>query len=227
MEYLTRQADLITKSARQTRITIIGAGGIGSHTAIALTRMGYHNLTLIDNDVVSLSNVSSQGFDMCDVGKSKVEAVKQKTLRAVRVPIKVSNLRVNENSYIESTDIVILAVDSMQSRKVIHKLYSESTGYGNLINPAMGGEYATMNIYKNNRDDNKEFEKAWFTDEQGVQESCTAKATIYTTLLISGFICKAVKDITMGLPYVRNMAYDIKNNAPTLMFSSTGDNLLE
>lgn len=230
MDYLTRQADLITESARQAKISIIGCGGIGSHLALSLARMGYHNLTLYDDDVVSIHNVSSQGFNMNDVGKKKVAVVRDNIVSAVRKVIRTRQVRINRHnaSTLDGSIIVILAVDSMVARKEIVEGMKWNANNAMIINPAMGAEYLTVDVYNNNHRENlAEFNKAWFSDDDAVQEQCTAKATIYTTLLSAGFISKIVKDYTNGLPYVRNMAYDIKNNSPILMFESTGKNLLE
>ena len=217
-----RQSSLITEQARQARILIVGAGGIGSHTALALARMGYHNLTIYDDDVVDTHNLSSQGFDYRDIGKPKVQAVRSKILAAVRAVVTVHNKKVMSNTNLTGYDIVILAVDNMQARREII-LKAAADGVPFIINPAMGGEYMSMDIIQ---DGFSEYAANLHTDENSVQESCTSRATIYTTLLIGGTICKAVKDITMGNPHVTHMAWDIKNNSPVAIFNSEGEDLL-
>ena len=57
----------------------------------------------------------------------------------------------------------------------------------------MGAEFCVIDCYSG---DNWEFAftRAWFSDDKAVQDTCTAKATIYTTLLIGGFLSKIIKD---------------------------------
>lgn len=53
------------------RILLIGAGGIGSETALGLTRKGIFQLRIFDGDVVSLTNLTRQFFYKSDLGKNK------------------------------------------------------------------------------------------------------------------------------------------------------------
>ena len=233
MDYLNRQSGLITNEERKLRITIIGVGGIGSHTALALARMGFHDLTLIDDDAVSLQNCSSQGFDMGDVGSYKVDVMRQKIMRAVRCVPTIKKVRIDSTSDVLYTDVLIMAVDSMQARKEIFDVYFAKPDHhlkaSHVINPSMGGEYMNIDCYDGDAcdvgDESKAFADAWFTDDEGLQETCTTKATIYTTLLIAGTICKIVKDIATQNDYVKNITYDIKNNTIIHSYNNKGEEL--
>lgn len=230
MDYLNRQSGLITDQQRTMNIGIIGVGGIGSHTAIALARMGFHNLTIYDDDAVSLQNCSSQGFDMSDVGKPKVMAIRQTIMRAVRAVVKVRQSRVHKDSDLRH-DVIIMAVDSMAARRDIFAACC--AGDTELvINPSMGGEYMSIDTYDlsgnvSERDKVvKEFDKAWFSDDEASPETCTTKATIFTTLTIAGYICKIIKDVAVGNAHVSNIAYDIANNTPVHMYNNNGESLI-
>jgi len=226
---LLRQSDIINSDKIKTQqITIVGCGGIGSHLALALARMGAENILVIDPDVVSIENVSSQGFDMVDIGKPKVDVMKQKIIRAVGVMIKTSRKFITEAEAgslpTDTRSIVVAAVDSMESRRVIAKLLEMNTNEVLFINPAMAAEYLTIDTYETSyyTDWHRKFEAAWFSDDDGVQESCTAKATIYTTLLMSGFICKIIKDKVMRKDYVKQLTFDIGKNDILSMFDNNG-----
>lgn len=228
---LTRQSGIINSDwIRSKQITIVGCGGIGSHLALALARMGAENLKLIDPDVVSIENVNSQGFDMIDVGKHKVDAVKQKIIRAVGIMPTTDKRYITSASslnFLNDGSVIVLAVDNMESRKVIADLIEKTGADLLLINPAMGAEYITIDVYKTDYYSRglAKFREAWFSDEDGVQEDCTSKATIYTTLLISGFICKIIKDRVMSNSYMRQLTFNVKDNAIMSMFSSEDESL--
>lgn len=66
-----------TEPLKDARVTIAGAGGLGSNIAIALARSGVGHLTLIDFDVIEMSNLNRQQYKVSQVGMPKVVALKQ------------------------------------------------------------------------------------------------------------------------------------------------------
>lgn len=63
---------------RQSRVLMIGAGGIGCTAGELLVRAGVGHLTIIDFDQVELSNIQRQiAFFPEDVGQSKVQMLVQ------------------------------------------------------------------------------------------------------------------------------------------------------
>lgn len=60
------------------RITIIGAGAIGSYFSEILLRLGCYNITIIDGDNVEVGNMSRHTLTMNDVGVNKAEAVSKR-----------------------------------------------------------------------------------------------------------------------------------------------------
>lgn len=65
----------------RTQIAIFGIGGVGSFVLEGLARAGVENFILVDNDVVSLTNLNRQIIATTKtIGKSKVEVAKQRVL---------------------------------------------------------------------------------------------------------------------------------------------------
>jgi molybdopterin/thiamine biosynthesis adenylyltransferase len=57
------------------KILVVGIGGNGSHLALALTRMGFAEVALVDKDTVSPSNLTRQVlYTKSDVGRLKTDA---------------------------------------------------------------------------------------------------------------------------------------------------------
>lgn len=64
---------------KSKRIAVFGIGGVGGHVVEALARSGVGALDLIDNDVVSISNINRQIIATYDtVGKPKTEVMRER-----------------------------------------------------------------------------------------------------------------------------------------------------
>src|SRR4030067_1181879 len=69
----SRQADVVQVDLLDFPVTIVGAGGIGSPTALAVAKMGVKDLMVIDFDRVEAHNVPNQVLYPPDgVGELKV-----------------------------------------------------------------------------------------------------------------------------------------------------------
>lgn len=95
-----------TKGVREKlkgkKIGIAGCGGLGSNLAINLVRMGADNLILADFDVVEPSNLNRQQYFQDDIGKAKVETLKNLLLRInPKSEIRISKQKINPNNIIE------------------------------------------------------------------------------------------------------------------------------
>ena len=65
----------------KARVAVFGIGGVGGYVVEALARSGVGTLDLIDNDIVSLSNLNRQIIATHDViGRPKVEVAKERML---------------------------------------------------------------------------------------------------------------------------------------------------
>lgn len=211
-EHLTRQLDLLPIDKLGQPITIIGAGAIGSWTALALAKAGFCNLTVWDNDTISAENMNCQFYPLSKIGSPKVEALKEMIEAFADVSIETHYKRFTGERL---KGLVISAVDSMQARRVIWDAAKES-GATWYIDGRMGAENALL--YTMRPTDPKDitaYEKTLYSDASAMQERCTAKATVYTANLLSGLICKAVKDLVTKAPYPRTAhwaidAHDLK-----------------
>ncbi len=65
-------------------VGIAGAGGLGSNIAMALARAGVGRLVIVDFDEIEESNLNRQYYFLDQVGKSKLQMLKQNIDAAVR-----------------------------------------------------------------------------------------------------------------------------------------------
>jgi molybdopterin-synthase adenylyltransferase len=120
--------------AGQRRLTeshalIVGCGALGSHIADALARAGVGALTVVDRDVVELTNLQRQVlYDEADVeaGTPKAEAAKAR-LRRINSQITVSahvddfNHR-NAERFAERVDLIMDGLDNFETRYLLNDL---------------------------------------------------------------------------------------------------------
>lgn len=114
-----RQLDFFNpgEHRHRSRITIIGAGGIGSWTAVLLAKMGIRKLTVYDADVVSPHNLSTTCYTQSQLGMGKVDALAE--VIESMTGITITKKRRQYKGEVLKTDILISAVDSAVTRKVL------------------------------------------------------------------------------------------------------------
>ena len=113
------------KKIIQSKVLIIGMGGLGCPVAEFLTRAGVGSLGIIDFDNVDLSNIHRQSlYDIEDLKKSKVKAA-QKKLKKINSKTKVScyKIRLNKNNYnkiIKEYDYIVDGSDNFKTKFLIN-----------------------------------------------------------------------------------------------------------
>ena len=113
------------KKIIQSKVLIIGMGGLGCPVAEFLTRAGVGYLGIVDSDNVDLSNIHRQTlYDIEDLKKSKVEAALKK-LKKINPKTKVFsyNLRLNQNNFkkiINKYDYIIDGSDNFKTKFLIN-----------------------------------------------------------------------------------------------------------
>jgi molybdopterin/thiamine biosynthesis adenylyltransferase/rhodanese-related sulfurtransferase len=109
----------------QSKILLVGAGGLGCPAAFYLAAAGVGTLGIIDNDVVDISNLQRQILHTNDrVGKPKVESAKQ-TLQALNPDVKVIPYQekltsTNIMDIIKNYDFVIDGCDNFPTRYLVN-----------------------------------------------------------------------------------------------------------
>ena len=107
---------------RSGRVIIFGVGGVGSWCAECLVREGIGHLTLVDSDVVCVTNCNRQLMATTKtIGEPKVEALRRRLLEInpeadIIVYQKNFCKETAEDFHIEEYDYVIDAIDSLKDK---------------------------------------------------------------------------------------------------------------
>lgn len=122
---------------REKRVIIFGVGGVGSWCAECLVREGIEHLTLVDSDIVCVTNCNRQLMATSKtIGFPKVEALRDRLLE-INPEADILALRKNyseetANDFnIENYDYVIDAIDSLRDKiNLITRTLSNSPSKG-------------------------------------------------------------------------------------------------
>ena len=110
----------------KAKVIIIGAGGLGCPLGLYLAGAGIGEITLVDNDIIELSNLNRQiAFTNDDVGKSKSETLKV-SMNNLNPAVKVISIKdrlTNENisDLFNKKNLVVDCTDNFETRHLIAK----------------------------------------------------------------------------------------------------------
>ena len=110
----------------ESRVSIIGAGGLGGQVIVLLARLGVGNLAVIDHDVFDETNLNRQALsDTAVIGQSKAEtakAVAERINPSVNVTAYHSRLDdSNASQYLAGSNVIIDALDNIADRFVLEE----------------------------------------------------------------------------------------------------------
>lgn len=106
---------------KAARVLVIGAGGLGAPVALYLAAAGIGTLGIVDDDVVSLSNLQRQIIHSTErIGAPKVESARE-TLHAINphvsvVPYQVRLTADNAHALLSGYDVVADGSDNFTTR---------------------------------------------------------------------------------------------------------------
>lgn len=109
-----------------SRVLIVGAGGLGSPAALYLAAAGVGRMTLVDDDLVELSNLQRQILhDMAGLGRPKAESGRD-ALQALNPDVQVQALveRLDEarlRALALDADVVLDCCDNFATRHAINR----------------------------------------------------------------------------------------------------------
>lgn len=104
------------------RLTLCGAGALGSHLADNFTRQGFGSLRLVDRDRVEEHNIGTQIYGAGDIGAHKVEVLRNRIFRATGIEVEAIAKEVNERNIralLKGADVVVDAFDNSASRQLV------------------------------------------------------------------------------------------------------------
>ncbi len=126
-------------SLKEKKVIVFGIGGVGSYCAEAIARCNIGNITLVDNDTVSVSNINRQIIALhSTVGKYKTEVMRERILDInPGCDVKCENVFYTDKKEIDISgyDYIVDAIDTVSSKL---SLISEAQKHNIPIISSMG-----------------------------------------------------------------------------------------
>lgn len=174
-------------------VTVVGAGGIGATTALALAKLGVPKIKVYDFDRVDPHNQPNQMYGMTDLGKVKVKALADIVERIADKSIKVVKRKVYETTPLSG--IVIGAVDSMDARRAIwHAVMRSGPKVPLYIDGRLGEQVIrVLTVRTGVKRDVKRYEATIVPNHAVAPLRCTAAGIIDVSFSVAALITRALR----------------------------------
>jgi molybdopterin/thiamine biosynthesis adenylyltransferase/rhodanese-related sulfurtransferase len=109
----------------ESKVLLLGAGGLGSPTALYLAAAGVGTLGVVDDDEVDLSNLQRQVIHTTDrIGVAKVDSAEE-SIKAINPDVEVVKYRTrldasNVMEIIDGYDVIVDGVDNFPTRYLLN-----------------------------------------------------------------------------------------------------------
>lgn len=179
---------------KEIKVGFIGAGGIGSISAYSLSKMGI-KVKVCDFDTVEDVNTSSQFYGNKDIGKPKVEALKENLSLITDEDIEIVN-GVYKKEDFEDCQILVLSLDNLTTRKqVIEDAKDDQFILDTRMIKKISQIFAFYGVQKDRwlieeRDEN--------VDKTDDGTMCTEKAIAFNALGMGAMVGSLVVDFLQG-----------------------------
>ncbi len=138
-----------SKILYESKIILFGLGGVGSYTAEALARAGVGEITIVDSDTVSFSNLNRQlcalhstlGFAKTEVIKARINdinpACKVNAVQKFYLPENSDEFSLSDYDYIaDAIDTVSAKIDLAEKAQQLNIPIISCMGTGNKFDPS-------------------------------------------------------------------------------------------
>lgn len=174
----------------ESRVLVLGAGGLGSPVSMYLAAAGVGTLALADFDNVDLSNLQRQvAHRTSDIGRPKVESARD-TLLSLNPDVEVIAL----NQYLQDealeeqvrlADVVVDATDNFESRFVLNDVCVRARKP--LVSGAAIRMEGQVTVFHNERDDSPCY-RCLYKDDGELEATCAENGVLAPVVGIVGTI---------------------------------------
>lgn len=158
------------------RVLVIGLGGVGSYAVEALVRSGIENITIVDNDKISLSNLNRQLMTyQSNIGKNKTDEIEKRILsinpncKITKITEFITMENINKlfneeiDYIIDACDTITVKLELIRISKIKNIKLISCMGTGNKMDPS---RLKIMDVRKTSYDPIAKIIRKMVKDEQ-------------------------------------------------------------
>ena len=215
MDRFHRKRDLLLPADLEyLDVDLIGAGTLGGAILICLGKMGFgirNRITVTDFDQCKEHNLATQWFRPFDVElrRPKVDALAEMAAWVIDCEIDTVHARFTGAEDRRLGPIVILAVDSLEERKLIWRQLATRNDVRFLVDARAGAEVVEIHALDLEKDPHGEYEASLEGD--AFEEPCTRRAISYTAFGAASFVGSVLRAWVRGEEYRRRFTFDFQN----------------
>ena len=201
-----RQSSLIpSEKLSQVSATVIGVGAIGRQVALQLAAIGVSRIQLIDFDQVELTNITTQGYQVADLGKYKTTATRE-AAESLAPEISITELQDRFRPRHNTGSVIFCCVDSISAREAIWRAVSAKCEF--FVDGRMLGEVIRV-LAISLPEMQGYYESTLFDQSEAHSGSCTAQSTIYTANIAAGMVLHQFSRFLRRLPVDRDLSLNL------------------
>lgn len=190
-------------SNKPIHVQIAGAGGIGSWTALFLSRAGIH-CHVYDFDTLENVNLAGQAFSHKDIGLPKVEALQNTIATLTDSKIFANNTKILSETMV--FPYTVAAFDNMAARKLLFEKWASHPNRKEdwiFVDGRLTAEHFQVFTATSNQDSIDNYRKTLFDDSEVEDLPCTMKQTSHTAAMIGSVITMIITN------HIANLFTDI------------------
>lgn len=210
----------------KARVVVVGAGALGNFVALGLAFAGVESVTVMDPDVVDVTNLNRQVFLADGVGRSKAEVLCETLHRRFGLQAKARVAYARRSTELAAYDAIFDCADNFETRIVLSEkcrherkvLISGGTGAqaGQVIvfDPARGGETPAEVLGLHQIVEERAIDA--FRRETASCAYAPEPSVIMTNQIIGGLMVDAFRTLLDGRE-TGNIFYDSRSDARIFM----------
>lgn len=177
---LSHQAKLFNpKFAR--KVVLFGAGSVGSYVAFFLAKMGVTEIEVWDGDDVASHNIPMSLYRPKDVGRYKVDALREIILEFTGVTITAKQAMYEGKEPLKNVS-VISCVDTMKARSLIWSKVRMNPSVDIFLDTRIGEAYQEVfAISPCSTTDIKRYRALLFDDKEAVRRFCGSHGVVFVS----------------------------------------------
>ena len=168
---------------RARKITVFGAGSVGSHVVFQLAKLGVSNIEVWDDDIIASHNTPMSLYGPQDVQRLKVNALSELIERLTGVTITTKEARFSEKEHGKLRDTAVVScVDTMSARESIWGATKHAQTVPIFCDTRTNGPYIEVfSLFPGDRKKAREYEETLFPDDEAVPQYCGLHGIVYAS----------------------------------------------